>query len=105
MTLSPYYFTKQANTTYNYTASAARNYTPPAPAEKPIRVNVPTGENVRSAKPVEDRKNGLPKHGTNKPLDSDWHSEFSFLHPFTPTISGTGYGRPYWAQKRNPFEV
>lgn len=100
MFLSP--FVKFAASTYSYTASAARNYNP-KPMPKPIVVNSNDGTIKRevSIKPI---RTDLPKNGSNRELGT-WYSELPFLHSFSPTISGTGYGRQYWSDKRNPFEI
>lgn len=100
MFLSP--FVKFASTTYDYTASSSRNYTP-KPISKPTVVNSNDGTTKREVK-IKPQKLELPGKGQNQSAGV-WYSEFPFLHSFVPTISGTGYGRQYWGNKQNPFEV
>lgn len=94
---------KQANTTYSYSAATSRNFTP-ARADKPIRVNTNTGAREFTVKQKAQPLEGVPRKGANKPA-GPWYSEFSFLHPFTPTVSGTGSGHKYWEEPKNPFDV
>lgn len=94
---------KQANTTYSYSAATSRNFTP-AKVNQPIKVNADTGVKTFDVKQPQHQLEGLPRKGTNKPA-GPWYSEFSFLHPFTPTVSGTGSGHKYWEEPKNPFDV
>lgn len=94
---------KKANTTYSYSAATSRNFTPDKP-NKPAKVVTDTGVKVLNAQQKPHSVEGLPKKGTNKPA-GPWYSEFSFLHPFTPTVSGTGSGHKYWNEPKNPFDV
>lgn len=100
MFLSP--FVKFASTTYDYTASSSRNFTPKR-VERPTVVNSNDGTITKEVS-LKPRKNGLPGKSNNQNAGI-WYSEFPFLHSFAPTISGTGYGRQYWSNKQNPFEV
>jgi hypothetical protein len=95
---------KSANTTYSYSAATSRNFIP-APADKPIKVNINTGERQGKADIKQHLMPGTPKKSENKPFTGMWYSEMSFLHPFTPTVSGTGSGHKYWAEPKNPFDV
>lgn len=94
---------KRANTTYSYSAATSRNFTP-AKADKPIKVNTNTGSQEVAVTQKTHPLEGVPRKGTNKPA-GPWYSEFSFLHPFTPTVSGTGSGHKYWEEPKNPFDV
>lgn len=99
-------FCKQASyATYNYTASAKRNYTPPPVGYKPRVVNDDDKYSYRSTKV--NMPKPAPKelqNGTNKYTTKDTEVQWSRLRGFENTVSGTGFGRPYWNYPTNPFE-
>lgn len=102
-----YQFTKLASSyaTYDYTASSSRDSKPtPYTGAYP---KVISDSNVRSKKvdtPHPERDKGLPPIKSNKNTSADKLLPWSNLRAFDKTISGTGFGRPYYPQPHNPFE-
>ena len=95
---------KQAYSTYSYTASMSRYYHPKH-AKRPELDKSTAGEKAYYVN--QDPKQPIgPKWGKNKPgteADSDLPGVKQRLHSFSPTISGTGYGKRYWDEPRNPY--
>lgn len=95
---------KHAYTTYSYTASMSRNYTPKSP-KRPSYSKDNAGERVYEVN--QDPKQPLgPKWGKNTiATTSDIASIVGRgrLHSFAPTISGTGSGRQYWDEPSDPY--
>lgn len=94
---------KQAFATYDYGGSRSRNFTPTKPAA-PIVINEQSNEKAHPAKKLKAENLDVPTKGSNKNA-GNWYSEFEFIHSFYPTISGTGFGRKYWQDQKNPYEV
>lgn len=92
---------KQAG--YAETAKS-RNYTPPRP-EMPEVKEEETGQYKYRSDGNYGYGNPLLRWGKNSP---DWSGYMPItenrLLDYRNTISGTGHGRPYWEEKRNPFE-
>jgi hypothetical protein len=102
-----YQFTKLANAyaTYNYAASAKRNHTP-APIN--IKVDVKKEKSYAGKKvgdPSFTTAGNVPKSSKNAPTAKDTWSPWSRLRSFDHTVSGTGFGRPYWQYPNNPFQA
>lgn len=102
-----YQFIKQASSyaTYDYTASSSRDSEPtPYKGAYPKVIN--DSENYN--KQVHPSKNktdyNLPENGVNEPTSLENLLPWSNLRAFDKTISGTGFGRPYYPYPHNPFE-
>lgn len=81
-----------------------RNYTPKPIKERVYVVNENKKEHlVKQIKEPKPQKNNIPKKGSNRPRLS-FDSPYEMMHSWRNTISGTGYGHPYWDYKKNPFE-
>lgn len=102
-----YQFIKQAGlATYDYKASASRNYTP-----KPYKGHVSVvNDGIEQGKRVSIPENekdpsGLKEQGKNKVWDPNDYPTWRFVHSFSPTISGTGYGKQYWQRPTDPYQA
>lgn len=102
-----YQFTKLANAyaTYNYAASAKRNHTPaPVNVHPVIKKEKSYSGKTVGRTPSFTMQNNLPEANKNTPTEKDSWSPWSRLRSFDHTISGTGFGRPYWHYPNNPFQ-
>lgn len=93
---------KNAATTYDYKASAKRSYYPKKSTIKPGVVKVDTGTSEEFISIPKESDDNFPK-AVNKADNRESWPFGTFLHSFSPTVSGTGYGRPYWSTQSNPF--
>lgn len=92
---------KQA--TYASTADS-RNYTPKRPAQPEVKKEETGLYKYRVERPKQG-KNAIIGWGQNKDDDSGYLPlTENRLLDYHNTISGTGHGRPYWAEKENPYE-
>lgn len=94
-------------TTYSPTASASRNYTPKKPSITPrvVKINAAQEKKVETPK---FEKTDLPKDGKNVATNPDHRDAFARpANDFKNSISGTGYGRPYWVDDgtRNAYSL
>ena len=97
-----------ASYTYNPTAAAARNYTPPKPDIKPGIVKI-NGSEERKADEAKFVKTDVPKASVNTSVSPDIaRAPFGrYSNDFKNCISGTGYGRRYWVEDpaRNAYSL
>lgn len=101
-----YQFIKQAGlNTYDYKASSRRNFYPKPSGIKPVvrEADENPGKTVSIPK-NEKPKSELQEYGKNKYWDPDGYPTWRFTHSFSPTISGTGYGKPYWNYPKDPYQ-
>ena len=95
---------KQAYTTYSYTASMSRNYTPSAP-DRPSISKSSGGEKAYNVTQHPVNPLGIAWGKNRNATDSDTKllTGRGRLHTFSPTISGTGSGRQYWDYDTDPY--
>lgn len=82
-----------------------RNHTPPRP-ERPVTKKEETGNYTYKANDTTGKGNELIRWGRNE-KNNDTYLPLTERRTldFHNTISGTGHGRPYWADKENPYEA
>lgn len=97
-------FIKNAYTTYSYTASMSRYYHPDKAKLPPIEKEQSGNRAFYVTQPTLQPLG--PKWGKNKPASVDDQSLPGLrprLNTFSPTISGTGSGKRYWDEPRDPY--
>ena len=81
-----------------------KNYIPDSPRLKTDLITIESSDHPRKVE--------LPKTGFTPSIKSnnkdkgydDTRPLNYFLHPWTNSVSGTGYGREYWAYQPNPYQ-
>lgn len=91
---------KRAAYTYPTNYAECANYTPGVPRLKSDLIKVfDTDHAVKAPMPKDGYADTLKSENTNSGLYPTLPL-YESLHPWD-TISGTGYGRPYWISDRN----
>lgn len=91
---------------YDYKASGGRNYTPKPPKQPAVEPSTCWTEKpvTKMPKSMTASLPELPGRGENQPNYDGVNAKLDWNHTHAwNTVSGTGFGRPYWDYPRNPY--
>lgn len=99
-------FLKQAGyETYDYKGSSSRNYIPPRSNIKPLLGDGSGSDDSKVVKMKPRNNPDMPKNGANRPIYA-YETPVGIDHQHArATVSGTGFGRRYWAELKNGYGI